>query len=75
MMAACIERHPTSWLFAINRFPLRIARPCVSPTVKIGLFAVVILGRTIHQLFMRIKVVMNLFKGVYFLQAGPPILS
>src|SRR5262245_37948772 len=38
MIAACRERHPTSWLFAINRFPFRTARPCVSSTRKTGSF-------------------------------------
>src|SRR5579871_992264 len=36
MMAAYKERHPTSGLWAIKRFPGRRTRPCVSPTEKIG---------------------------------------
>ena len=34
MIAACKERQPASWLFAISRFPARNTRPCVSSTVK-----------------------------------------
>ena len=41
MIAACKERQPASWLFAISRFPARNTRPCVSSTVK------TVLGETI----------------------------
>ncbi|PYR84742.1 MAG: hypothetical protein DMG19_16200 [Acidobacteria bacterium] len=34
MIAACKERQPASWLFAISRFPARNTRPWVSSTVK-----------------------------------------
>src|SRR5438094_6127762 len=34
MIAACKDRQPASWLFAISRFPARNTRPCVSLTVK-----------------------------------------
>src|SRR6516162_4378882 len=35
-IAACSERQPSSWLFAITLFPRRKTRPCVSRTVKTG---------------------------------------